>query len=209
VRYGEVVTAAQLRDTLLRDLPYYKKSGGGVTFSGGEPLLHPGYLVELLPLLQDQGIHVAIESCAYADYERQIVPLIPLVDLWMIDIKAMDDERHLVATGKPVTPILDNIRRLSRDGADVLIRVPVVTGVNDDEQTMRDLAEFLTLQTDIRCVELLKMHKLAAHKYAALRRSYPAEHISVPDDVCLPMLARTLAACGIRAVWGEQTFHAE
>ena len=154
-RYGEDYSVEQLLDVPLRDLTYYQKSGGGVTLSGGEPLLHTAFVTHLAGCLQARGVHVAIESCAYADYERQFKPLIPLVDLWMIDIKAMDDERHRAATGRAVTPILDNIRRLNRDGANMIVRVPVVQHLNDDEQNMRTMAEFLMTQTHIRDVELL------------------------------------------------------
>lgn len=202
-RYGEDYSVEQLLDVLLRDLTYYQKSGGGVTLSGGEPLLHTAFVTHLAGCLQARGVHVAIESCAYADYERQIKPLIPLVDLWMIDIKAMDDERHRAATGRAVTPILDNIRRLNRDGANIIVRVPVVQHLNDDEQNMRTMAEFLMTQTHIRDVELLPMHKLAEHKYEALGRPYPAAHIPTPDASSLPALARILASYGLNVTIGE------
>ncbi|MBQ7319088.1 MAG: glycyl-radical enzyme activating protein [Clostridia bacterium] len=208
-RYGEGYSPEELAARLLRDLPYYKKSGGGVTLSGGEPLLHTAFVLRLAELLHDAGIHVAVESCAYADYERSIEPLLSCVDLWMVDIKAMDDDRHRAVTGVPLQPILENISRMSRAGACMLIRVPVVVGVNDDEPTMRALADFLKTKTEIRTVELLKMHKLAAHKYEALDRPYPISDTPVPSEERMQLLARTLAACGICAVWGEQTFQAE
>ena len=202
-RYGEDYSVEQLLDVLLRDLTYYQKSGGGVTLSGGEPLLHTAFVTHLAGYLQARGVHVAIESCAYADYERQIKPLIPLVDLWMIDVKAMDDERHRAATGRAVTPILDNIRRLNRDGANIIVRVPVVQHLNDDEQNMRTMAEFLMTQTHIRDVELLPMHKLAEHKYEALGRPYPEAHIPTPDASSLPALAHILASYGLNVTIGE------
>ena len=201
-RYGEDYSVEELLDILLRDLTYYQKSGGGVTLSGGEPLLHTAFTAPLASSLQARGVHVAIESCAYADYERQIKPLIPLVDLWMIDLKAMDDERHRAATGRSVSPILDNVRRLSRDGANIIVRVPVVPHLNDDEQNMRTMAEFLITQTQIRDVELLPMHKLAEHKYDALGRPYPAAHIPTPDASSLPALAHVLASYGLNVTIG-------
>ncbi len=202
-RYGEDYSIELLLDILLRDLTYYQKSGGGVTLSGGEPLLHTVFVAQLSDCLHARGVHVAMESCAYADYEQHIKPLIPLVDLWMIDIKAMDDEQHRVATGKPVSPILDNIRRLSQDGANIIVRVPVVPQLNDNEQNMRAMAEFLVTHTRIRDVELLPMHKLAEHKYEALGRPYPAAHIPPPDASSLPALAHILASYGLNVTIGE------
>lgn len=202
-RYGEEYSVEQLLNILLRDLTYYQKSGGGVTLSGGEPLLHTAFVASLASNLQARGVHVAVESCAYADYERQIKPLITLVDLWMIDIKVMDDERHRTATGRSVTPILDNVRRLSRDGANMIVRVPVVPHLNDNEQNMRAMAEFIITQTQIRDVELLPMHKLAEHKYNALGRPYPAADIPTPNASSLPALAHILAAYGLNVTIGE------
>lgn len=202
-RYGEDYSVDQLTKILLRDHAYYKNSNGGVTFSGGEPLLHTAFIVPLAESLKANGVHIAIESCLYADYERQIEPLLPLVNLWMVDVKAMDDERHRAATGKPVTPILNNIRRLSQDGANVIIRVPVVVGLNDDKETMNRMAGFLSRETRILRVDLLKMHKLAQHKYEALGRVYPAQDFPIPSDDQLYSLARLLAASKLDVMIGE------
>ncbi len=202
-RYGEDYSVEQLLDILLRDLTYYQKSDGGVTFSGGEPLLHTAFITPLAEQLQARGIHIALESCAYADYERQIKPLIPLVDLWMIDIKAMDDERHRAATGRSINPILNNVRQLSLAGANMIVRVPVVPHLNDNEQNMHSMAQFLITQTHIQDVELLPMHKLAEHKYEALGRPYPAAHIPTPDASSLSALAHILASYGLNVTIGE------
>ena len=202
-RYGEGYSVAQLLDILLRDLIYYQKSDGGVPFSGGEPLLHTAFITPLAEQLQARGIHIALESCAYADYEQHIKPLVPLVDLWMIDIKAMDDERHRAATGRSINPILNNVRQLSLAGANMIVRVPVVPHLNDNEQNMHSMAQFLITQTHIQDVELLPMHKLAEHKYEALGRPYPAAHIPTPDASSLSALAHILASYGLNVTIGE------
>ncbi|MHB1153130.1 MAG: glycyl-radical enzyme activating protein [Eubacteriales bacterium] len=164
---GKPMTAAEVFDIVLRDKPYYDKSGGGVTFSGGEPLLQPDFLLELLTMSHNAGIHTAVESalCAGEDIIKNIAPF---VGLFMCDIKAMNDNIHKKYTGVSNKKILSNIKLLSQLSADVLIRVPVIKTVNADIGNMRLMADFLINQTKIRRVELLKFHMLAAHKYHAL-----------------------------------------
>jgi pyruvate formate lyase activating enzyme len=164
---GKSVTVAEVFDIVLRDKQYYDKSDGGVTFSGGEPLLQPDFLFELLKLAHNAGIHTAVESalCAGEDIIKKTAPF---VGLFMCDIKAMDDNIHKRYTGVSNEKIIANIKLLSQLGADVLIRVPVIKGVNADIDNMRLMADFLINQTNIRRVEFLKLHTLAAHKYHAL-----------------------------------------
>ncbi len=164
---GKPMTAEEVFDIVLRDKPYYDKSDGGVTFSGGEPLLQPDFLLELLTLSHNAGIHTAVESalCAGDDIIKNIAPFI---SLFMCDIKAMDDNIHKRYTGVSNEKILANIKLLSQLGADVLIRVPVIKAVNADIGNMRLMADFLINQTNIKRVELLKLHTLAVHKYHAL-----------------------------------------
>lgn len=164
---GKPMTAAEVFDIVMRDEQYYDRSDGGVTFSGGEPLLQPHFLLELLTLSRSAGINTAVESalCAGAEIIKKITPL---VGLFMCDIKAMDDDIHKKYTGISNKKILSNIKLLSQLGADVLIRVPVIKGVNENTENMLLMADFLINQTNIRRVELLKLHTLAAHKYHAL-----------------------------------------
>lgn len=164
---GKPMTAAEVIDIIIRDKPYYDKSGGGVTFSGGEPLLQPDFLMELLQRLRKSGINTAIES-ALCVPENIIRDIAPLTGLFMCDIKSMDDKIHKKYTGISNKKILANIALLSELGADVLIRVPVINGVNADETNIRQMAEFLLNQTHIRRIELLELHTLAAHKYKSL-----------------------------------------
>ncbi len=164
---GKRMSAAEVFDIAARDRQYYGKSGGGVTFTGGEPLLQLDFLTELLLLTRDAGIGTAVESalCVAGD---SIGKIAPLTDLFMCDIKTMDDGLHRRMTGVSNLDILSSIRLLSRLGAEVLIRIPVMEGVNASTENMRLTADFLLNETGIRRVELLKLHTLAAHKYDAL-----------------------------------------
>lgn len=164
---GKSITAPEVFDIMKRDKIYYNKSGGGVTFSGGEPLLQPEFLWDLLVLSRRAGIHTAVESalCVGEDIVESIAPC---VGLFLCDIKVMDDELHKKYTGMSNKNILSNIRLLSKLGAKVLIRIPVVKGVNADAGNMLLTADFLLNETNIKKIELLKLHRLAAHKYNAL-----------------------------------------
>ncbi len=177
--WGEEHSTDDLVDMLLRDRRYYEKSGGGVTLSGGEPLMHGDFVAELFTKLHARRVHTAIETSLWGG-DKTIDALIPLTDLWMVDIKHMDDDRHLALCGVPVTPILKRIRLLSERGADCIIRVPVVVGESGTIENMRKMADYLLNETKFRRVELLPMHKLAEHKYASLHRSYPAAALDIP-----------------------------
>ncbi len=117
---------------VLRDRVFYDESGGGVTFSGGEPLAQPEFLAALLDACRAAEIHTAVDTCGFAPRER-LLALAPLVDLFLFDVKLVDDARHRALTGLPSAPILANLRALAMVHPDVWIRVPVVPGFTDAE----------------------------------------------------------------------------
>lgn len=204
--YGEEMSPAEVADIVLRDRRYYEKSGGGVTFSGGEPLSQAAFVLETAKLLKAQGIHTAIETSCYGSSES-LLSLLPYIDYFMADIKAMDEETHQTYTGVSVEPILRHIKLLSEHGADVLIRIPVVPGCNDTADNMTRTARFLWDNTRFRQVELLKMHKLAAHKYNSLGLPYPAADILEPSEEHILQLADCLAAAGLTVLYNGKTIN--
>lgn len=202
--YGQEMSPADVTGIVLRDRRYYEKSGGGVTFSGGEPLSQAAFVLETAKRLKAQGIHTAMETSCYGSRES-LLALLPYIDYFMADIKAMDDALHKRYTGVSVEPILHHIQLLSAKGADVLIRIPVVPGCNDTGANMAQTARFLRDNTRFRRVELLKMHKLAEHKYTSLGLPYPAADIPVPEEEHLLQLAAYLAAEGITVLYKGKT----
>lgn len=193
--YGKELSPEDAADIALKDKRYYDKSGGGVTFSGGEPLLYPEFVCRTSEILRRLGVHTAVETSLFAS--KDVVSAVAsCVDLFMADIKTMDEELHVRATGRSNERILENIRLLSELGAEVLIRVPVVPGFSDGSDNIRKTADFLTENTRFRTVELLAMHKLAAHKYEALGREYPAQDIPLPDDETMRDLGNILKEKG-------------
>ncbi len=139
---GRPWSAGELHAELLRDRPFYETSGGGVTFSGGEPVLQAAFLSELLPPLRGEGLHVAIETCGAYPFSH-VEPLLESIDLVLFDVKAADAERHRAFTGRSNEQILENLRRLLGRDARVEVRMPVIPGHNDDDECVLQMAALL------------------------------------------------------------------
>lgn len=145
---------------------------GGVTFSGGEPLMQTDFVVETAELLRREGIHTAVETCGYADPERW-QRLIDAVDLVMLDLKHPDCAEHERYTGVPNTPILRNFARLAESGKEYIVRIPVVPTVNDDSVTIDAYARLLNNVPGLKQVDLLPYHASSGGKYRLLGLTPP------------------------------------
>jgi len=139
---GRELLAEELTKIILCDKVYYDLSDGGVTFTGGEPTMYVEFIMQLCRLIRNEGIHIAIDTCGYVSRE-DFQKLAPLCDLFLYDIKMIDNERHKTYTGVPNQVILDNLAWLVRTGSKVRIRVPLIPSVNDDESNITDTARFL------------------------------------------------------------------
>jgi len=165
---------ADLHAELLKDKVYYRRTGGGVTLSGGECLLYPGDAASLLGLLKAGGVHTAIETSLCVPWPH-IERVIPLTDAFLVDIKHMDAVRHAAFAGHGNALILDNLRRLAAAHGDITVRVPLVPGVNDDlDNLVRTARAALSIGGGIRRAELLKFNPLGGSKYAALGQTAAA-----------------------------------
>ena len=161
--------AEPLFHRLLMDEKYYRQSGGGVTFSGGEPSIHAEFLLELLPKLHQQRIHTALETCGFCEEER-FVRLASQCDLLLFDVKHMDAARHREGCGVDNRHILSNLERAARI-TDVIIRIPLIPSFNDDQENLLQTAK-LASRLNIGHMQLLPFHRLGTHKYTELDRSY-------------------------------------
>lgn len=168
---GKEMSVDEVMGEILKDVVFYEESGGGVTFSGGEPLYQPQFLRALLAACKIRGIKTAVDTCGHAD-PKNFDEIINLTDLFLFDLKHPDSGRHLNYTGSDNEMIRKNLRLLIRYGANVIIRIPVIPGINDQPETMRQFADALK-GTGITKIHLLPYHSMAKTKYARLKRNNP------------------------------------
>jgi pyruvate formate lyase activating enzyme len=178
---GKRMSVGEVMEEIERDRPFYEQSGGGVTFSGGEPLFQPAFLAALLQACRSQGIHTALDTCGYASWET-LNRLRHDVDLFLYDLKLIDEERHRQFTGVSNQPILENLRRLSALGHSLLVRFPVIPYINDDEINLRQMVEFLLSLPQKYPVDLLPYHASALHKYNGLGVEYHLLETPAPEQ---------------------------
>jgi len=172
---GQVVTADEVMARIMADAAFYRNSGGGATFSGGEPLAQPEFLGELLSRCRSGGVSTAVETCGCVP-KQTLLEVEPLVDLFLYDVKVMDPEAHAAYTGQSNDAILANLRSLAQKAPDrVVVRVPLVPGCTDSPENLEAIAR-LVAGLDVRGVELMPYHELGRDKYAGLGREYPISY---------------------------------
>lgn len=163
--YGKEMTTDELMPLLLEDKDFYDTSGGGVTISGGECLMHSDFCRELLKKLKESGIHTAIDTCGFVTKEV-IDKVMPYTDVFLYDLKAFDEKVHIKCTGFSNKTILENLRYIDECGKKTEIRIPYVPGFNSDQ--MDKLAEFIKELKNVTAIRLLPYHNYAGSKYKAL-----------------------------------------
>ncbi len=163
---GRKVSAEEVMKEIRKDLIFYQESKGGVTFSGGEPLQQIDFLHELLLLCQKEGIHRAIDTSGYAPWSH-LEHILPLVSLWLYDIKLFDEQKHIEYTGVSNKLIIENLCRLSSQGAAIEIRIPLIPGVNDNKEELANMVSLLN-SLKINHVSILPFHCMGLDKYARL-----------------------------------------
>ncbi|MDT8902596.1 glycyl-radical enzyme activating protein [Anaeroselena agilis] len=194
---GKVCSVDDILRIIQRDAIFYRTSGGGVTFSGGEPFAQPEFLRQLAADCHRLGIDTAVETCGHFDWE-QVKDIVALLDGVFVDIKHMDDAVHRRLTGVGNRLILENIALMSRLKPGVIVRVPLIAGVNDGERNIRAMGEFLQLRTRVQGVELLPYHDLGVGKWEAVGAS--ATVFTAPDDSRVDAAKQIIASCGLRIV---------
>ncbi len=156
-----------------KDIPFYDESGGGVTFSGGEPLQQPRFLLALLKECGRLGLHRAVDTSCFAEIET-LQEVAEQCELFLVDLKHMDSDKHRLYTGVGNRKILENIAALAASGSAVRVRIPLIKGFNSDEVNIRRSGEFLTGLGTIDAVDLLPYHSAASAKYRKLGMEYKA-----------------------------------
>ncbi len=177
---GRVVGVPDVLEAIERDRPFYDESGGGVTFSGGEPLYQPRFLAACLAEARRRGIRTAVDTSGFAS-QAVVRAVAPLTDLFLYDVKVLDPVRHLQYTGVPLEPILRNLRALDAAGAQIWLRVPLVPGYNDDPANLEALGLLAASLRNVRRVHLLPYHQLGADKFERLGRAAPMTPLTPPS----------------------------
>jgi pyruvate formate lyase activating enzyme len=164
---GRSVTVAEVVRQIEKDIAFYDESRGGVTFSGGEPLMQPEFLLELLDACGELNLHRTVDTSGYADMPV-LLKVARKTDLFLYDLKSMDAEKHRAYTGVSNEKILANLMRLAQNGARVQVRLPVIPGINSDAQNIDQTADFIHSLGSIERISLLPFHNSATGKYSRL-----------------------------------------
>jgi pyruvate formate lyase activating enzyme len=193
---GRPVTVAELVHEIERDVVFFDESGGGVTFSGGEPLLQSQFLLEVLGECRARGIHCAVETCGLTDRET-LLAVAQRTDLILFDVKFLDEARHRTFTGVSNRPILANLETLAKLGARVRVRFPLIPGVNDDRATVDGLGQ-LAAALGLPCIDVLPYHKAGLARYERLHRDYRLTGVEPPSTADLDAIVHRLAGYGLQ-----------
>lgn len=200
---GQEMSLDEVLREALSDQLFYRNSGGGVTISGGDPLLYPAFVQELAQRLKAEGVHVAIETSCFPKRWSDIEPLLSCVDLFIVDLKSLDAEKHNAVIGWPLDIIRRNIEKLIRCGAHVRIHLPIIPGFNDTQVDFDGYIEFLgKFSEKLDGVDILNYHCYGEGKYNALGRGDTYAYKGVDENspnVLLP-LAAGLKKAGITSV---------
>lgn len=193
---GRRMSVAQVMAEIARDLPFYDESGGGLTLSGGEPLAQPEFVRALLQSCKARGIHTALDTCGFAAWEV-LDSIREYVDLFLYDLKLMDDVRHRQFTGVSNALILSNLQALAQLGHKVVLRVPLIPGINDDEENLRQTGAFAAALPHLLRVDLLPYHSMGSDKYERLGMAYPLPATRPPTAEKVAAIAQMLRDCGL------------
>jgi len=177
---GRTVTIDGLYSEIATDRPFWDRSGGGITLSGGEPLAQFDFVLDFLKLCKERHVSTAVETCPYADQEK-IAAVLPFVDHVICDLKIMDSGRHKTWTGVMNNRIKANIKDLLNRQTGVLVRMPLIPGINDDKENLEELGAFLEACRKGTRLELLAFHRMGESKYRRMKKEYPTGHICPPS----------------------------
>ena len=178
---GKRVSAEEVFAEVKRDQIFYRTSGGGVTVSGGEPLMHPAFTAELLKLCKDAGIHTAIETSGFAS-QAALEQVLPYCDLVLFDIKETIDIKHKAYTDVPLEPILSNLYFIDQLEMTTLLRAPMIPGWNDREEHLLALKDLKNSLKYCQGLQIMPYHSMGAYKYEKLRRKYLCADVEAPDE---------------------------
>ena len=198
---GRKVSVNEVMREIEKDIIFYDESDGGVTFSGGEPLMQPVFLNHLLNACQEKELLITLDTCGYASWEI-IEKVKDKINLFLYDIKIIDDKKHQKYSGVSVLPILSNLAKLDREGKNIIIRFPVITGITETEENISQITEWMSTLETIREINLLPFHKIGYSKYKKLTRENKLLDLDSPSPERLDQLLDTFSGLGFTTKLG-------
>jgi pyruvate formate lyase activating enzyme len=198
---GRKITVDELMNEIRKDIVFYDDSGGGVTLSGGEPLMQPEFVYAVLKECKNNEIHTAVDTCCYGPTET-LAKLAEVTDLFLCDIKHIDSDVHKRYTGEDNTLILKNITFLADTGCPIILRVPVVPGFNDRPELIESIAQFAKRLKTVKEINLLPYHSGGIAKAQRIRKENGMIAMSGPDRASMKVLRDIVENCGFNVKIG-------
>ena len=198
---GQDVTVGEIIDIVERDRIYYRRSGGGLTLSGGESLTQPDFAVALLKTAKERGINTAMESTGFADFSV-ISRYLPYLDLYLMDIKHMNSAKHKEFTSQPNELILENAKKITDAGARLIVRTPVIPTFNATKEEIGEIAKFASSLKGVTQMHILPYHRIGTDKYNGLNRDYSLTGIEPPSKELMNELLAVVNSYGLKGQIG-------
>ncbi len=198
---GQDVTVGEIIDIVERDRIYYRRSGGGLTLSGGESLTQPDFAVALLKAAKERGINTAMESTGFADFSV-ISRYLPYLDLYLMDIKHMNSAKHKEFTSQPNELILENARKITDAGTRLIVRTPVIHTFNATKEEIGEIAKFASSLKGVTQMHILPYHRIGTDKYKGLNRDYSLTGIEPPSKELMNELLEVVNSYGLKGQIG-------
>lgn len=198
---GKIMTAEEVIKEADKDMIFYKQSGGGITFSGGEAMLYPDFVAEVTAHYKKNGISTAVETCGDVPW-KNFEKVLPDLDLVLFDLKIMDPKQHEKYTGRTNERILCNLKQTAEQ-IETIVRMPIIPTINDDEENIEAVGEFLkSLDGKVKKIHILPYHNYGMSKYKGLGREYSLSDIKAPDSEHMEQIKAKLLKYGVEVVIG-------
>jgi pyruvate formate lyase activating enzyme len=200
---GKFFSGTDIIEILNKERVFIEQSKGGVTFSGGEPMLQLEFLLETLKLCREHGYHTAIDTSGYSTVENY-KSILPFTDIFLFDLKHMDDVKHKEYTGVSNNEILHNYRFLIQSGRELMVRIPVIPGFNDDRINLEKMRQFImeTRTANLKGINLLPFHKIGSSKYKRFNLPYRMDNVEQPSTARMMELNLFFSEVGVKVKVG-------
>lgn len=198
---GKDMSIEEIVKEVEKDRIFYDISKGGVTLSGGEPLAQGDFLVDLVKELKNRNLHIAIDTSGYAPWEM-IEKLFPNVDLFLYDLKVINESKHIKYTGVSNKLIIENLGKLAKAGKGIFVRIPIIPGVNNGDSDIKEFIEVLKSSGIYNNINLLPYHNISMEKYNRLNLEYKVSELKEPNDDDMEVLKEVFEKAGLKVKIG-------